>query len=216
MLLARRTVLLTTATFVTLLLLAMRLYPGGTTWNPRAAGHDFWLNFLCDLARPTALNGVPNPTGSALAQSAMIALAIGLVPFWSLLGGLAQAPRVAMRVRVLGGLATLGVVAVVLLPGDRFGVWHGIACVCAAIPGLAAAATAVRALLGSSVVTRAARVVGWMGAATLGLAAACFVLYLPDVFRLCSALMAVAVLERASLGLLILWMLVCCAACRTS
>jgi len=216
MVLARRVVLSTTATFVTLLVFAMRLYPGGTSWDPRAPGHHFWLNYLCDLARPTALNGVPNPIGSTLAQIAILALAVGLLPFWSLLGRLANAPRIAMKVRVLGTLAAVGVVGVVLLPGDRFGSLHGMACIAAAIPGLLAATLSVRALLRRDAVMPAARAVGWVGAATLAIAGTCFFLYVPDVLRLSAALVAVAVLERASLALLLLWMLVCCAACRTS
>ena len=212
--LQRRAVLAAIATFIGLVFFAMRAYPGGTTWNASAPGHDFWLNYLCDLARPTALNGVANPTGSALAQAAMFALALGLLPWWSILARLTPShPRAGRAMRFLGTVAAIGIAFVATLPGDRFGRLHGFACVAAAVPGLAAAVLAVVTLFRDS---RAPRAVRWVGAATLLAAAACFGLYLPDVLSLGSALMTVAVLERVSVVLLLLWMLVCCAACRTS
>lgn len=214
MVLARRAVVGSATAFVVFIALAMHAYPGGTNWNRASRGHDFWLNYLCDLARPTALNGVANPIGSALAQGAMIVLALGLVPWWWLLAALAPSQRRSgVAVRVLGAIATIGVFGVVLLPGDRFGALHGFACIAAGVPGLAAALVAVVALLRDRAAPRSAT---WLGAITLGVAGACFALYVPDVLRLSSALMAVAVLERLSVGLLLVWMLVCSAACRTS
>ena len=59
--LARATLVAATATFVAITSVSMRLYPGGTSWDPAARGQRFWTNFLCDLARPTALDGTPNP-----------------------------------------------------------------------------------------------------------------------------------------------------------
>jgi hypothetical protein len=212
--LQRRVVLVAIATFTALVFLAMLAYPGGTSWNAAAPGHDFWLNYLCDLARPTALNGVPNPKGSTFAQIAMVALAVGLLPWWSLLARLAPSQRRAgIAMRVLGTIAAVGVGFVVALPGDRFGRAHGIACVSAGVPGLAAAVLAVVILFRDA---SAPRLVRHLGAATLLVSAACFALYLPDVLSLGSALMSVAVLERVSVVLLLLWMLVCCAPCRTS
>jgi hypothetical protein len=214
MVLARRAVRGSAASFVVIIALAMIVYPGGTSWNRASPGHDFWLNYLCDLARPTALNGVPNPIGSALAQAAMAVLAFGLLPWWWLLARLAPSQRRSgIAVRALGTIAVLGIFGVVLLPGDRFGALHGFACVAAGVPGLTAALVAVVALLRDQ---NAPRAPAWLGAITLGVASICFALYVPDVLRLSSAVMAVAVLERISLGLLLVWMLVCSAACRTS
>lgn len=213
-LVARRSVLAATAAFVALIAFSMRAYPGGTSWDRTTRGHDFWLNYLCDLARPTALNGVPNPIGSALAQTAMIALAIGLVPWWSLVARLAPShARAGRAMRALGATASVGIVAVVLLPGDRFGALHGFACVAASVPGLAAALLAVVALVRDRAAPRAAATVGLV---TLAAGAACFALYVPDVLRITTATAAVAVLERVSLALLLAWMLVCSRPCRTS
>src|SRR6187549_2918286 len=115
----RRAVVMTIAAFVALAILAMRAYPGGTSWDASAPGHDFWLNYLCDLARPTALNGVPNPCGSTLAQAAMLSLAVGLVPWWSLVARLTPGhPRAGRAMRALGAVAAIGIAFVVALPGD--------------------------------------------------------------------------------------------------
>lgn len=115
--LQRRAVLAAIATFIGLVFFAMRAYPGGTSWNATAPGHDFWLNYLCDLARPTALNGVANPTGSALAQGAMFALALGLLPWWAMLARLTPShPRAGRAMRVLGTVAAIGIAFVATLP----------------------------------------------------------------------------------------------------
>ena len=115
MVLARRAVRGSAASFVVIIALAMIVYPGGTSWDRASPGHDFWLNYLCDLARPTALNGVPNPIGSALAQTAMAVLAIGLLPWWWLLARLAPSQRRSgIVVRALG---TIAVVLAVLAIG---------------------------------------------------------------------------------------------------
>lgn len=203
--LERRVVHAAIAVFVALVAFAMRAYPGGTSWDASAPGHHFWLNYLCDLARPTALNGVPNPTGSAFARAAMVALAIGLLPWWSLLARLTPShPRTGRVMRALGLLATVGIGFVVALPGDRFGRLHALACVASGVPGLAAAVLAVVALFRDAGVPRPVR---WLGAVTLMVSATCFALYLPDVLSLTSGFRLVAVLERVSIGLLLFWML---------
>ena len=210
----RSLVVASVVAFLVLALFAMVAYPGGTSWDQAARGHQFWSNYLCDLARPTALNGHPNPVGSTLAQAAMSALALGLVPWWTLVARLVPSHRRAgLAMRVFGSFAVVGVFAVIALPGDRFGALHGIACVVAAVPGLAAAVLAVVVLLRDR---NAPRAVAWIGALTAVVALVDFALYLPDVFALAPAVMAVAVLERISVGLLLVWMLVCSAAWRRS
>ena len=46
----------------------MAEYPGGTGWDARSNGNDFWLNYLCDLERTVAINGQPNAIGSVMAE----------------------------------------------------------------------------------------------------------------------------------------------------
>ncbi len=189
---------------VALLALAMAAYPGGTQWRHAADGHDFWRNYLCDLARRVALNGTPNPVGSALAQASMLALALGLVPFWRLLPDFFGArPRLGTWVRVLGQVAVAASFAVVLLPADRFSEVHGLAIVVAGVPGLFAALLAVVGLAGEE---RSPRVVASVGVTALLVAAAAFAVYLRQFFVPGPGPVAGAILERLALILLLVWM----------
>lgn len=58
-------------------------YPGGTYWDPSTTGFG-WTNFWCDLLRPLAHNGLPNEAGAWAARLALLALALGLGPFFTL------------------------------------------------------------------------------------------------------------------------------------
>jgi hypothetical protein len=197
-------VFLSLAIFLPLVVLAMRLYPGGTSWDPTTTGHDFWLNYLCDLLRERSLSGTPNPVGSALAKVAMLVLAGGLVPFFWLLPRLfSRHRRLGIAVRALGTSAALAVPGVVFLPGDRFGILHGISVVVAAIPGLAAATCAVIGLVAGEARPRHAAVIGL---ATLVVATIDFALYVPQILIDGPGPTAVAVLERISLVLVLGWM----------
>jgi hypothetical protein len=187
------------AAFVALLVPAMRAYPGGTSWNAIARGHDFWLNYLCDLTRQVALDGEPNP-GAAVAQAAMTVLAMGLLPLWWLLPHLFPSrARLGWTVRLLGSIAAIGAVAVVLMPADRFG--HADAIVLAGLPGLAAVLLAVFALARDE---QTPRVAAALGAATLLAASVDLVLYLAYLGGAGSIL--TPVLQRISTILLMAWM----------
>jgi len=59
------------------------VYPGGTHWDPQSVGSGL-TTFWCDLLRPVALNGQDNSIGARAAQIALLALALGLGPFFSL------------------------------------------------------------------------------------------------------------------------------------
>lgn len=153
--------------FVVLDAAAMALYPGGTWWDPTTHGVRFWQNFLCDLEWNPALNGEPNPVGSRLAQTAMLVLVAGFVPFWWIAARLFPARRVlGAAVRVLGLTSVAGMVAVVLMPSDRFGALHGAAVVLAGLPGLSAALLAAAGMLLPDA-AKPARIAGALGAAML-------------------------------------------------
>ena len=62
---------------------AAHFYPGGTYWDREAVGFGL-TNFWCDLLRPVALSGADNGVGARAAQFALLALALGLGPFFSL------------------------------------------------------------------------------------------------------------------------------------
>ncbi len=204
--LARPAIVLSVAFFLPLVVGSMQLYPGGTSWNHESVGHDFWQNYLCDLLRPTALDGVPNPLGSALAKTATLLLACGLLSFFCVVGrAFPSFPRLGRAVAVLGTLAACAVPGVVFVSGDRFGMLHGVAVVVAAIPGLAAALLAVVGLvLGEERPKRGAVV----GAVTLAVAMVDFALYVPQVTSSAPGPIAVAVLERIALVMMLVWMCV--------
>ena len=115
-------------------------YPGGTWEEPTRVGHSFLFNYYCDLMRPVALNGQPNPLGSVLAEWGQLVFALALGPFFLV------APRVfperlrlARVVRVLGVVASLAGVGVVLMPSWRFGqTVHGIMLLVCAVPAVTA------------------------------------------------------------------------------
>lgn len=127
-------------TFVGLYVGAALAYPGGTWEDPTTVGHSLLYNYYCDLMRPQALNGQPNPVGSMLAEWGQLVFAVALGPFFLV------APRVfeervklARAVRVLGVIASLAGVGVVLMPSWRFGqTVHGIMLLICAVPAITA------------------------------------------------------------------------------
>jgi hypothetical protein len=192
------------AGFVGLTVPAMLAYPGGTVWDRTTRGSDFWLNYLSDLQRSVALNGEPNARGSALAQAAMLVLALGLAHAWWLATRLFPRHRClgrAVHVSGLGGLA--GAVAVGLMPSDLFGGVHSLAIVLGGVPGLVAAGLAVVGVASRGRATRLAAVVG---AAMVLVSSADFLLYVASLGRAGPDLMAIPVLERASVLLVLCWM----------
>lgn len=128
--------------------LAAWAYPGGNHFDHHAAGHDFWRNAICDVARATAVGGRPNPVGSVLARLAMVTMAIGVgALLWSLPCRFASRPRLGRVVRVLAAFTVPATIAVALLPTDRFGMLHGVVVMLAGIPGAVAAGAAAYGLL---------------------------------------------------------------------
>jgi hypothetical protein len=190
--------------FVALIVPAMALYPGGTWWDPHALGHRFWTNFLCDLEWRTALNGMPNPVGARLAEGAMLALVLAFVPFWPLAARLfAEHPRLVAAVRVLGWTSVVGMIAVAIMPSERFGAMHGVAVVVAGLPGLSAA---VLAATGQLLARR--RLPGALGAAMVLFAIADFVLYVHTMLHGGPGPIVLPAAQKVALLLLLAWMLV--------
>jgi hypothetical protein len=190
--------------FVALIVPAMALYPGGTWWDPHAVGHRFWTNFLCDLEWRTALNGTPNLVGARLAAGAMLSLVLAFVPFWPLAARFfATYARLAAAVRVLGRTSVLGMIAVALMPSERFGALHGVAVVVAGLPGLSAA---VLAATGQLLARR--RLPGTLGVAMVLFAILDFVLYVHTMLHGGTGPLVLPVAQKLALVLLLAWMLV--------
>jgi hypothetical protein len=202
---ARAAVVCGVVAFVTLVSTSMSVYPGGTSWNRHARGHDFWRNYLCDLERRTTWSGAANPVGSVLAQIAMTLIAASFLPlFWSLPRFFPSRRRLGRAVRALGAVTALLAPSIVLLPGDRAGALHGYAVLAVALPGLAATLLSVWGLCADRAAPRS---LAWIGVATLASAAIDVALFVPVVLHPGSGHVAIAVLERIASMLLLTWML---------
>jgi hypothetical protein len=190
--------------FVALIVPAMAEYPGGTGWDPTSHGNDFWLNYLCDLERTVAIDGRPNAVGSVLAQAAILLLASGMLPFWWVLPRrFPRSARLGRAARALGLAALPGIVAVALLPSDRFASCHPFTMLFAGLPGLAAAACAALGLAREERLDGAVAGLAWATVLTSSLD---FVLYLRQLASTGPGPTALSILERASLLMVLAWM----------
>jgi len=152
--------------FVCLYAAAALAYPGGTWEDPSTVGHSFFFNYYCDLMRPTALNGQPNPLGARLAELGQLVFALALGPFFfvapaifemrpisgrplsgpgpsarrdAIASPLTSGRRLGRAVRVLGAVACVAGVGVVFMPSWRFGqTVHGIMLLLCGLPAIAA------------------------------------------------------------------------------
>lgn len=194
---------LSVAGFCVLIGVAMCAYPGGHEWDRTTRGHDFWRNYICDLARSTALDGEPNTTSAPIAQVALVALLAGGAAFWWALPALFTRPesRLAGAVRTLGALSLAGVLGVALLPADRFGALHPIAMALSGGPGQAAAIVAVVALDARE---RIARWTGIVAAISCGVDLGLYAMQLAGR----DPGPVVPVLERIAVIAILAWMLV--------
>ncbi len=163
--LAGPAVLLGVGQFVVLTGVAMAIYPGGTVFDATTVGYSFWSNSLSDLERTVSLSGQPNPVGSVLYRTAMVAMTAAFVPLWLVLPTLFPARRrIGGAVTVLGLISVAGMIGIPLTPSDIRVAGHMIAIGVAAVPGLTAA---VLSLIGMAVDASCPRRYPWMTAAML-------------------------------------------------
>jgi len=196
-------IVLSVVLFIGLEAAAMLLYPGGTWWDPSSHGSSISQNYLCDFEHREAIDGAANPIGSRLAEAAMFTLVLGLMPFWIATPSLMGRGKAGPVVRTLGLVSLLGVVAVILLPSDRFGRPHGVAVILAGGPGLVAVALAVRALFRCD---RRPRIAAWLGAATLAVAAVDFIGFAMHLIAGGLGTPLLPAFQKAALTLLLAWM----------
>jgi hypothetical protein len=184
----------------------MALYPGGTWWDRTTHGARFWQNYLCDLEWNPALNGEANRVGSRLAQAAMLLLIAGFVPFWWIAPRLFPLRRaLGAAVRVLGLASVAGMIAVPLMPSDRFGALHGVAVVVAAGPSFVATILATFGMLRGDR-ARHAPVAGALGAWMLVFALLDFALYVYTMVRGGPGPMLLPAAQKVAVVLLLAWM----------
>lgn len=123
-------------------------YPGGTYFNRSSSGFDWFTNFWCDALQNPALNGAPNGRGAKYAAIALWVLSSGLLPFWGVAAGLVLPHRrgyrgARLQIVLLGVGATLGLMALTLLPSNQHRLAHGIVACIAGPLGITAAALVV-------------------------------------------------------------------------
>lgn len=134
------------ALFVALTAAAMAAYPGGSWVDPRAIGHSFWDNFLCDVQQPVAIGGGDNTLGARLALCGVLAMIVALACGWVLVARMIPV-RVGRVVRALGMGSSFALVLLPLTPSLRWGIVHVIAVVLAGVPALVAGVVAAGALV---------------------------------------------------------------------
>ena len=187
---------------MTLLAMAMRLYPGGTAFDPAAPGHSFWFNFLCDLTNGVAVNGRPNPVGSEYARAAMLALAVALASFWIILPALFHSRRrLAFATCASGLLSVGGLVAVPVADGFM----HVVAVFASSVPALVAGTLGIIGMMRIS--PRTSNLLPGLALATVAAALADSVLYARSYMVVPRIILPVLPLfQRLALLLMLSWM----------
>jgi hypothetical protein len=118
---------------------ACLLYPGGSWTLPSADGFSPLRNFWCDLLRARAINGGDNALGKQLALLAFAALGLGLWPFWWVAAAPLEPPRRRLVWRA-GATSAAALMAMALLPSDRFPLAHGVVALLGGALGMLATA----------------------------------------------------------------------------
>ena len=191
--------------FATLIALAMREYPGGTWEDAHAPGHSQARNFLCDLTRPVAINGQPNPDGAMFAMFGLYAYVLALAPFFFITPWLfADRKHLGNAVRASGVLCALGGLAIVAFPSWLVGsLMHGVLVLCTAVPGLIAA---VGATVGAWTTAQPVREIRFASAATLLFTALTVAVFAAQLARGEETTPGLPVLEKTAMLLSMAWM----------
>ncbi|MEO5768741.1 MAG: hypothetical protein ABIS92_10355 [Polyangia bacterium] len=181
---------------------AMWFYPGGTALDPRASGHSFWFNFMCDLTNRTAVNGQPNHPGASLARAGLMCLCLALGVFWVILP-LSFGPRCSRRMaRAITTPGLVSVVGLLLVPVAQ-GWFHVTAVFASSVPALAAG---MLALVGTVRYARRPLLVV-IASATVATAAIDSVLYgLSYQVQPRVVIPALPLFQRLALVLMLTWM----------
>jgi hypothetical protein len=178
---------------------AASTYPGGTWMDRTTVGHSFWGNFLCDISRDPALDGRPHPDApwGRVAEWTLV-LALGFF-FWVVPALVAPARR-GWSIRLLGAIATLGLVLVPVTSGPA----HALALIAGAGPGFAATVLVLRGL-------RHRPALAGLGVLALALSVLELGLFLGfnERFRVTAVPLAVPAVQRLALLAAVAWMGAC-------
>jgi hypothetical protein len=104
--------------FIVLTLLAMLLYPGGTSANHATHGYRFFYNFLSDLGLTVAYNGQPNWASALLFFVALGLAGSGLVLFFLAFRHFFRAGLLQRLLSLIGSV--VGVVSGICFVGVAF------------------------------------------------------------------------------------------------
>lgn len=191
--------------FAVLISLSMSEYPGGTWEEPTAKGHSHVRNFLCDLTRPTALNGAPNAQGSQYAELGLLMYALALIPFFLLMPAVfPDRPRLGRLALFAGVVTGLGGIGIVLVPSYKYGPdAHGVAVLLTAVPGLTAA---VAATVGVFTTKTPVRPIRGAALATLVVTAIGVVMFAVQLARGLETTPGLPVVEKLAIACSIGWM----------
>ena len=94
--------------FVVLTLIAMLVYPGGSSSVPAQPGYSFSRNFFSDLGMRQAHNGQPNPVAGALFFSALVLAGLTLALFFVRFRLFFLATRRSQVLSLIGALLGIG------------------------------------------------------------------------------------------------------------
>jgi hypothetical protein len=177
-------------------------YPGGTWMDRTTLGHSFFGNFLCDISRDTALDGRPHP-GAPWGRAAEWSLVLALGLFFWILPALVEPRRSGWSIRLLGAVATLGLVLVPVTAGPA----HALALIAGAGPGFAATVLVLRGL-------RHRPALAGLGVLSLGLSGLELGLFLgfSERFGVMTLPPAVPAVQRLALLAAVAWMAACAVA----
>lgn len=179
----------------------MALYPGGAQHAPEAAGHSFWLNYLCDLTDASARNGVAND-GALLGRLGMAALIAALGVMFVYTPRVFGSRALAAFVRGAGALAVIATFGVPLSAWLGLQWLHDASVLIAGPLGLSACAGVVAGLAK----TEGSRVVTLLGVLTLVASAFDLIVY-ARCYAGGSTTIVLPVAQRIALLCLLAWML---------
>lgn len=121
-------VILGSALFIVLTLIAMFTFPGGTRVDPGVRGYSFFRNFFSELGFLHTRSGTPNLVSAALFFTGLFAAGIGLVLFCLAFPQFFTSTKTARVFSLLGSffgiLSGLCFIGVAFTPADIQRGWH--------------------------------------------------------------------------------------------
>jgi hypothetical protein len=123
--------------------LAMIVYPGGTSSDAEKTGYSFLENFFSDLGMVRTYAGEPNTLSSSLFASALVLVGLVLILFFLLLSTYFPEPSLGKNLSragtIAGVLSGISCIGIALTPWDRFLAVHMVFAYCLSLSFLAVA-----------------------------------------------------------------------------